>query len=152
MNNRINPLGRRLVVLLLLILALWLFCSNIHFLFAKKISLHQPEKEICQIDFGYSPWDENLIIHSLNETEFETFLKSMLDLRCYKRSSPSGHRGSLYVQITYYDGAVEILGSGSLRYISSELEEHDGWYYLMEKDLYKLFFEYTDLSGLPYLE
>ena len=31
-------------------------------------------------------------------------------------------------------------------------EEHDGWYYLVEEDLYELFSQYTDLSSFPYWE
>ena len=123
---------------------------GIHSLFGKDISLHQPMEEISLIEFGYSPWDENQIIYELSETEQEAFLGSLLSLKCHKRSSPSGHHGALYIQITYDDGSVEILGSSSLRYISGEHEEHDGWYYLMEEDLYTLFSEYTDLSALPY--
>lgn len=119
-------------------------------LFGKEIALHRPAEEISQIEFGYSPWDEDLIIYKLDEEEHEAFLVSLLDLKLFKRSSPSGHHGALYVQITYSDGSVEILGSSSLRYTSGETEDHDGWYYLMEEDLYELFSQYTDLSALPY--
>ena len=152
MRKQIHPLIKILFILSLFVFALWLVCSNIHLLFAKNISIHQPAEEISQIEFGYSPRGENLIIYELDETEHMLFLDSLLALKRFKRSSPSGHHGSLYVQITYNDGSVEILGSSSLRYMSGELEEHDGWYYLMEDDLIKLFSKYTDLSKLPYWE
>ena len=152
MTKRMTLSLRRLFILSLFVLALWFVCSNIHLLFAKNISIHQPIEEICQIEFGYSPWDENLVIYKLDATEHDMFIASLLELKCFKRSSPSGHHGSLYVQITYYDGSVEILGSSSLRYMSGKQEEHDGWYYLMEEDLYELFSQYTDLSKFPYWE
>lgn len=111
-----------------------------------RVVLHQAREAIVNIELGYSPWRENEIIYSLDKDEFDVFLNALDNLKCYKNSSPRGEHGSLYIQITYIDNSIEILGSSSFRYMSSEIEEHDGWHYLLEEDLFALFSQYLDLT------
>lgn len=115
----------------------------------EKLSLRQSNSEIKQIDLGYSPWRENKIIYTLEPAEFDGFLNELHAIRLRKNTSPKGEYGTLYVQITYSDGAVEILGSLSCFYFKEDTKQHDGWYYLLEDDLYTLFAQYINLSSYP---
>lgn len=112
----------------------------------KQLTLMQPDVEIKQIDLGYSPWRENKIIYTLKPGEFDEFLNELRSIKLRKNTSPKGEYGTLYVQITYSDGAVEILGSLSCFYFTEDTKQHDGWYYLLEDDLYSLFSKYVNLS------
>lgn len=127
-------------ILILCLLFLFRFSSQ------EKISLRQPDSEINQIDLGYSPWRENKIIYTLEPDEFDGFLNELRSINLRKNTSPKGEYGTLYVQITYSDGAVEILGSLSCFYFTEDTKQHDGWYYLLEDDLYSLFSKYVNLS------
>ena len=127
-------------ILILCLLFLFRFSSQ------EKISLRQPDSEINQIDLGYSPWRENKIIYTLEPDEFDGFLNELCSINLRKNTSPKGEYGTLYVQITYSDGAVEILGSLSCFYFTEDTKQHDGWYYLLEDDLYSLFSKYVNLS------
>ena len=130
-------------ILILCLLFLFRFSSQ------EKISLRQPDSEINQIDLGYSPWRENKIIYTLEPAEFDGFLNELHAIRLRKNTSPKGEYGTLYVQITYSDGAVEILGSLSCFYFTEDTKQHDGWYYLLEDELYSLFSKYVNLSSYP---
>lgn len=112
----------------------------------KQLTLMQPDTEIMQIDLGYSPWRENKIIYTLEPAEYDGFLNELHSIRPRKNMSPKGEYGTLYVQITYSDGAVEILGSLSCFYFTEDTKLHDGWYYLLEDELYSLFSKYVNLS------
>lgn len=112
-----------------------------------QLTLMQPDAEIQQIDLGYSPWRENQIIYTLDHDEFDGFLKELRSIKVRKNLNPKGEYGSLYVQITYADGAVEVLGSLSCFYFKGDTKQHDGWYYLLEDELYSLFSKYVRIPS-----
>lgn len=132
---------------LLLLIALLSFLS--HNNRKKQLTLMQPDSEIKQIELGFSPWRENKIIYTLEPDEFDGFLNELHSIKVRKNMSPKGEYGPLYVQITYTDGAVEILGSLSCFYFTEDTKQHDGWYYLLEDELYSLFSKYVNLSSYP---
>lgn len=107
----------------------------------------QPDPAIKQIDLGYSPRRENKIIYTLEPDEIDEFLNELRSIKLRKNTSPKGEYGTLYVQITYSDGAVEILGSLSCFYFKENTKQHDGWYYLLEDELYSLFSKYVRISA-----
>jgi hypothetical protein len=116
---------------------------------AQKLSLRQPRSEIVQINLVYSPFNEYEVIYMLEEDEIVPFLDVLLDTKLHKNLSPHNVGGGLIVQIVYSDGSVELLGSWSVGYWSNGKLEHDGWYYVYEKELYELFSNYVDLTRLP---
>ena len=138
---------KRIIIYISILILCLLFLS--HFSSHEKLSLRQPDNEIKQIDLGYSPWRENKIIYTLKPDEFDGFINELHSIRPRKNTSPKGEYGTLYVQITYSDGAVEILGSLSCFYFKGDTKLHDGWYYLLEDDLYSLFYKYINLSSYP---
>lgn len=136
---------KRIVVLAGCALLLLGICTGC----TQKIALHQPESEIVQINLVYSPFNEYEVIYTLEGEEIAPFLDALLDTKLHKNLSPHNIGGGLIAQIVYSDGSVELLGSWSVGYCSNGELEHDGWYYVYEKELYELFSDYVDLSRLP---
>lgn len=118
----------------------------------EEIVLHQPEEEIVQIDLVYAPDYQFDVLYTLKTEEYTDFLNELMDLKLHKNTQPLEGYGVLVVQLTYSDGARELLGARSVSYCTDDGVKNNGWYYLSSKELYVLFSEYIDLSHLPYLE
>ncbi len=150
MQRSVQPRKKVIWLLAIVLLVVCILSVNSIFRRNNRVVLHQAREAIVNIELGYSPWRENRIIYSLEKDEFDVFLDALDKLKCYKNSSPRGEHGSLYIQITYIDDSIEILGSSSFRYMSPQIEDHDGWHYLLEEDLYALFSQYLDLTPFSF--
>lgn len=104
----------------------------------------QPIESIEKIELIEHSATEESVLCTLTDTDVELFMEDLLDMPCYKRSSPVGELGQLEIRIYYIDGNADFIGSEANACIQDGNMVIHGWYYFEEAALRELFAAYSE--------
>lgn len=141
---------KRPIGIIWLVLLLGMLSGCLHT--AYEMQIHQAEDQITQIimidNTGIHkemPPVEVLVINE--EDRIAEFLDDLRKVPCYKfHNDPATSYGYLYVEITYQNGDIEIIGTDMLTYQTADgnaADIYDGWYYADYDSMSTLFEQYT---------
>lgn len=113
--------------------------------------LRQPKENITAIELLRFVNNEHVTIYTLENEQIDGFVEKVCAFDVSNvRGYPTDNCGLLAVRIYYFNGDVEMLGNEAFKYTTAEGEtDLDDWHSVRYADLYELFAQYVEVSGLP---